>query len=249
MNLTRHSVPFAVEVSFRDVLRGNFEIDGLLSLETTSLLIEYRTSGIFGLDSSTPPLQSFHIAFGDLQDLEYRERIFGTTVILTPRRLAIIEGMPGMDGTVIKLSIKRKHHSKASELISEAQIAFSRSRTDSLNSIPFSLPSTSRDFAEIGGIVYLDDEFLVFEMQSGLPSGSRRNDQIVKIEPTALADIHLDRALLKDVLYIRPKKEQLLDIIPGDRVDALRLKINNTYRADVQLLVSDVLKRIKGVDV
>jgi len=242
MSFAVNSVPVSVDVSVSDVMRGILEIDGILTLEKESLLLEYRMSAIPGFDSAS--IESFRVAFDDIQDIEYRERIFGTSIILRPRRLAVIEAMPGDQRTEIKFKIKRKHRSAAAELVTDIQIAFARSRTDSLGSIPFSIPSASRNFAEVTGLVYLDDEFLVFEVQSGLPGGSRNKDDIVKIEPKELSDIRLNTALLKDVLYIRPKKEQLLEVIPGDRVEALRLKINNTYRSEVKRLVEEVQRKM-----
>ena len=237
-----HSVPVSVDVSVSDVMRGVMEIDGILTLEKDSLLLEYRMSGLPGFVSSS--IESFRVTFDDIQDVEYRERVFGAAIILRPRRLAVIEAMPGDQSTEIKLKIKRKHRSIAAELATDIQIAFARSRTDSLGSIPFSIPSASQHFSEVTGLIYLDDEFLVFELQSGLPGLSRNSDDIIKIEPKALAHIHLNTALLKDVLYIRPKKEQLLTVIPGDRVEAVRLKINNTYRSEVKRLVEAVRRKM-----
>jgi hypothetical protein len=235
------SVPFSIEVGVGDILNGILEIDGLLSFEHDTILLEYRTSVIPGFSSSGAPLKSIRIPLSDLQDIDYREKVFLTKVTFTPRRLSTIEGVPGDHSTDLKLRIKRKNRQRAAALVSEIQIAFARTRHSSIGSIPFLMPKASKDFTEVGGLLYTEDEFLVFELQAGISGGSRKSDQIVKIEKTAIRDISLSEALLKDVVSIQPKRQQLLDVIPGDHVDSVRLKVNSSYRSDVKALIRDIL--------
>lgn len=241
MNGLVRSVPFSIEVGVGDVLNGILEIDGLLSFEKDTLLLEYRTSVIPGFSLSGAPLKTVRLLLSDLQDIDYREKVFSTRITFTPRRLSMIEGIPGDHSTDLKLRVKRRNRHRAAELISEIQIAFAKERHDSIGSIPFLMPTASKDFTEVGGLLYTEDEFLVFELQSGMSGGSRKKDQIVKIEKKAIHYISLNEALLKDVVSIQPKKQRLLDVIPGDHVDSIKLKVNSAYRSDVKTLIRSVL--------
>ena len=234
------SVPFSIDASVSDILNGILEIDGLLTYEGDELILEYRTGLMPGKSSFGTPLQTCRIRLEDVQDIEYREKVFSTRITLTPRRLAVIDDLPGDHSTEITLKIKKKYRRRAAALASDIQLDFARNRHDSVRSIPFLMPTASKDFAEIGGLLYTEDEFLVFEIQSGISGGSRKKDQIVKIEKKAIRFIDLSKAVLKDILSVQPKRQQLLDVLPGDHVDAVRLKINNTYRSEVERLIADV---------
>ena len=83
-----------------------------------------------------------------------------------------------------------------------------------MNSIPFELPDVG--LQEIRGKLYLDQEFLVFEVQVALIGEFNKEFQTIKIEPGALKEIHLDRGVIKDRLCIRPKKSDLLTAMPGE---------------------------------
>ncbi len=235
------SVPVSIDVSISDLSKGIFEIDGLLSFEDNELLLEYRTTQFMRRSDNGPRLKSCRIKLSDLQDVDYREKVFSTIMTFSPRRLTSIEGVPGDHSAGLTLHVKRKNRHKAAELISEIQLAFARNRHDITGSIPFIMPTASRQFTEIGGLLYTEDEFLVFELQSGITGGSRKKDQIVKIEKKAIRYISLRESLLRDVLSIQPKRHQLLNVIPGDHVDSIKLKINNSYRSEVESLIHDVL--------
>lgn len=111
-----------------------------------------------------------------------------------------------------------------------------------MRSIPFTLPDDG--FTEVNGTIYLDAEFLVFEVVTALLGEFDKEHQVIKIEPSALEYIYLDEGIFRDKLVIRPKKRDLLTAMPGTYVEALTLKIWNKHRTQAEQLVTDVLQRI-----
>lgn len=110
-----------------------------------------------------------------------------------------------------------------------------------MNSIPFRLPDVG--LREISGVVYLDQEFLVLEVEDALLGEVDREEQTVKVEPSAVQEIRLDRSVLGDKLCIRPKKRDLLRVMPGTYTDELCLKLRKKYRERAEQLVDDVRRR------
>ena len=114
-----------------------------------------------------------------------------------------------------------------------------------MSSIPFQLPDVG--LREISGSVYLDEEFLVFEVQDALLGEFDKEHQVIKIEPRALQEIRLDRGILRDRLYIRPKERDLLAVMPGTYQEELRFKIWNIHRGQAEQLVEEVQRRMEQV--
>lgn len=110
-----------------------------------------------------------------------------------------------------------------------------------MSGIPFQLPDIG--LREINGTVYLDDEFLVFEVEDAFIGEFDKEHMVIKVEPAALADIRLDRGIIRDRLYIRPKKRDLLTVMPGTYGEALPLKMWNTQRPRAERLVEAVRRR------
>jgi len=110
-----------------------------------------------------------------------------------------------------------------------------------MNEIPFQLPDIG--LREIHGTITLDDEFLVFRVEESLVGEFDKEQFTVKIEPAALADIRLDRGIVRDRICVRPKTRDLLAVIPGEYAEELQLKVWVTRRADAERLVHAVRRR------
>lgn len=110
-----------------------------------------------------------------------------------------------------------------------------------MTSIPFTLPDMG--LTEVKGLILLDDEFLVFELETALMGEFNKDTHTVKIEPAALQAVYLDHGLVRDQLCIRPKKRDLLDAMPGKYAGELRLKVWRKYRRDAEALVAAVQAR------
>ena len=109
-----------------------------------------------------------------------------------------------------------------------------------MRSIPFRLPDTDAGLTEIKGLLYLDDEFLVLEIETALLGEFRREQQVVKVEPAALEEVHLEHGVFRDRLRIRPRKRELLRVVPGKHLGELQLKIWKKYREPAERLVEAV---------
>ena len=110
-----------------------------------------------------------------------------------------------------------------------------------MHSIPFQLPDEG--LREISGSVYLDEDYLVFEVQDALMGEFDIDRQVIKIEPAALVAVRLDPGIIQDKLCIRPKKRDLFKVMPGTHYEELRLKIWSKYRGQAEQLVEEVRRR------
>ncbi len=107
--------------------------------------------------------------------------------------------------------------------------------------IPFHLPELKGGIVEAKGVMYLEDEFLVFEVESAVFGEFDKKKKLIKIEPRALEDVHYERRLIVDRLYIEPKEGELLEAMPGDFLSEVVLKIWVNHRSDAEALVSELL--------
>jgi hypothetical protein len=104
-----------------------------------------------------------------------------------------------------------------------------------MNRISFTLPDVG--LREIRGMVYLEEDFLVLKLDQALLGMIDAEKDIIKIDTNALRDLHVRRGLFRDRLVIRPKKSQLLDLVPGEHRDAVELRVRRKYRPDLMRLV------------
>lgn len=101
---------------------------------------------------------------------------------------------------------------------------------------------------EISGKVYLDDEFLVFDLQDALVGEFDKEYRTIKIEPAALEMVYIDRGVIRDRLCIRPKTSELLEAMPGSHGAEVCLKIWRTARKKAEALVGILIQRMSPED-
>ncbi|MGI9174834.1 MAG: hypothetical protein ACR2GR_05910 [Rhodothermales bacterium] len=217
----------------------------MLHFAKETVAFAYQTSG---LGAQTSKLETVLLRLDEIQEVELKNRMWGSKIVLHPKQLAPLERMPGAQGSVIAFSVKPKHQAEAEALVAQMQQAYSASPPTDLRSIPFRLPEADHGLTEITGLLYLDDEFLTFDVQTGLPGGSQKELQVIKVELAALAALRLDRGTLGDRLCIRPKTSDLLDAMPGTHQEELKLKLRKRHRADAEQPVYEVrrLQRMPG---
>ena len=114
-----------------------------------------------------------------------------------------------------------------------------------MDRIPFTLPDINYGLTEITGFLYLEQEFLVFEVETAVFGEFDKEQRIIKVEPSALEAVYLERGWLKDQLLIRPKKRELLEALPGDFASEVPLKIKRKHRRKTERLASILRKRAK----
>jgi len=246
MPLSNPNVAVSVEVSVAEVMRGIFEIEGLLSFEDEMVTFEYQATG---LRMKRSGIQIFQLPLDAIQDVKVKGRAFWTRLVVHPKRLASIEDMPGQSRNRIVFRVKSGYRKRALALASQIHGSQSQKPVKGPDSIPFELPEIDLGLREVTGGVYFDGEFLVFEVQTGFAGGSDKDLQVIKVEPAALAAIRLEHGSFKDQLYIQPKKRDLLVAMPGKHREALMLKIPTRYRQAVEELVEAVtLQGLLGHD-
>lgn len=101
--------------------------------------------------------------------------------------------------------------------------------------IPFEISHELAD--EITGLLYLEDGYLVFEIQVVAWGISKRPVEIVKAELGLIEHVRHQPGILKDSIFIVPKRAQLLEAIPGSHKGELRLKVKKSYRTEAEAFV------------
>lgn len=120
-----------------------------------------------------------------------------------------------------------------------------------MNRLEFTLPDVG--LREIGGLVWVEDGFVVIQLSNKLIGLVDEEKDIIKIEPTALRDIRIQKRPFKDRLILAPKRRDLLDAIPGKHANDVRLRIWRTKRSKTEQLIIDVKAlqqhaRLSGAD-
>ncbi len=235
------SVPVYVEATFPDVVRGIFKIEGTLRYSDQRLVFTYRTN-------ATPSRDSNEVVFdlAALREVELKTRRLTWSLVLRPRRLEVLEGLPGRSRDELVFKIARTHRSEASALVNHVLRVLAETNEEfdfPINSIPFQLPDVG--LREISGEIYLEDGYLVLDVVDALVGELDKDLQLIKIEPSAVKQIHLEPGLIADRLRIRPKKEDLLRLIPGTHQQELRLKIRKRDREEAEFLIHEV-RRLAG---
>ncbi len=237
-------VPISMEVSASEVLEGISEIKGTLTFSEGVIGFFYRTMNMAQKPSEGVTVP---ISLDDIQDVAFRERTVPMKIILYPRRLDVMKDMPGAKRDKMEFQVKRGQKKEALKWVSLIQNKLYEAGATGMESVPFQLSSTNLGFTEHSGLLYLDDEFLVFDILSGLSGISRGERQLIKIEPSALERVRLERRGFKHALLIKPKKMDLLDVVPGTFESEVKLKIaRRDYRA-ADRLVSRLQYLLTGV--
>lgn len=96
---------------------------------------------------------------------------------------------------------------------------------------------------EISGLTFLDDAFVVFEIQVKKWGLYKEPPETVKAEVGVIDSIRFEVGFFKDKVFVVPRKSELLQAIPGDHKGEIKLKVAKRYRAEAQQFVADVLLR------
>lgn len=242
MPLSDASVPVYVEPLPSELLEGAFEIKGVLSYAGDALTFEYRTRDY---KSEWSEVETLDLPLDQVREVEIKRGVPGAKILVHPTRLSTFEYVAGVSRNEIVFLVKLKHRRQAETLVALLQRVLLERQGAQTGSFPFQLPDTNFGLTENSGRLYLDDEFLVFEVSSGFSGMTNKKQHKVKIEPRALADIRLDHGLFKDRLVIRPKSRELFRAMPGmykDK-DTLTMTLWKKYRPDAERLVDEIRRR------
>ena len=99
------SVSFTIEPELADIRKGWISISGVLRVEPSAVVLEYRTS-IGTLEQSD--ISKRTVPLDDLIRVEYRRGVFSAKVILQGKSLAVFEGIPGCSDDRLVLTVARR---------------------------------------------------------------------------------------------------------------------------------------------
>lgn len=225
-------VPITIEVSTSEVLQGIGEIHGTLEATEEGVLLSYRTKNFLG---SLSNVHRVTIAVDDLRDVEYSKTAIGAKIILRPRRLEIMEHLPGDTTREVVFKIKRADRTVADRLASYLKYRLFEQAFDA-DAVPFTLPDKHMGFTEVSGVAYLEDAFLVLDILEHSAAGSTEDHHIIKIELRALLRVQYNPGVIKDVFMIRPKGPELLEALPGKNAVEVELSVRRKHRASAEAL-------------
>lgn len=233
-----NEIDITIEVNAADLLDGVSEIHGSIGHDSEALVLSiYRKKllgGVKGDETLSLPLK-------DIQDIKLKKGPVSTKLLVYPKRLNIIEAVPGHHGDQLKFQIKRNDRKYAEAFAASLRAAIYEATEEGLDSVPFKLEDTNMGFTEHSGVLYMEEEFLVFDIQSGLKGVTRPTRQQVKVEPKAISGIRLKQGTTKDTLFIKPKKSKLLVAIPGDHEREVKLKIKKKHRVAVERIIQRIV--------
>ncbi len=233
------SVPATLDVSVSDVVRGTFGMEGDLAFNGSALAFTFVRKGI-GNRVSDP--QTLHLPLDGLRAVELRRGLPGATITVYPASLVVLEGLPGATPGKLVFKVKAADRARAAALAARVQQAL----TDAGPRVPFSPPETGFRLTQRTGLLFLEGEFLVFEVGVGMAGFFQDAPEVVKIECRALAEVAYRRGLRSDQLVVRPKTRALIEALAGGDADTLVLAIPRKHRADAEQLAHETRRLMRA---
>jgi len=111
-----------------------------------------------------------------------------------------------------------------------------------VSSVPFTLPDAG--LREVAGTIYLENDLIILEIETTLMGEWDPENKTIEIEPGALVEVRHERGFFRDGLVLRPRKRDLLSVVPGSHKEALKLKIKKRYREAAASLATAIQRMI-----
>lgn len=114
------AIPFEVDL-------GTSSVQGIVRLEKTHLVVEWRTFNLFGAPKDE--LAAIEVPYDQLDSVECEKRLGGARLVIMARSAASFGRFPLAQGTIttLKANVKRKHKSDAEVLAAEATLRIAES--------------------------------------------------------------------------------------------------------------------------
>ena len=106
-----------------------------------------------------------------------------------------------------------------------------------MHSVPFQISEVHGGLTEGHGVAYVDDEYLVLEVQTSFLGMFKRDPRTYRIDLTDLESVRYRRGLWKDKLRLRTLTLDVLDPIPGVQKGELCLHFARKHRPGVDVLL------------
>jgi hypothetical protein len=95
----------------------------------------------------------------------------------------------------------------------------------------------------VSGLLFLEEEFVVLEIQVVNFGLIKKQPEKVKAEYALVDSIRFEPGLFSDRIIIVPKKVEVLDAVPGSYKGEIVLKIEKRYRDDARRVVTETERR------
>ena len=104
-------------------------------------------------------------------------------------------------------------------------------------SVPFEIQEVHGGLTEAHGAAYVDEEYLVLEVQTAFLGLFKRDPEVYRIDLTDLEDVRYKKGLRKDRVTLRTRPLDRLTDIPGARKGELCLCFARKDRAGLDVLL------------
>ncbi len=115
-----------------------------------------------------------------------------------------------------------------------------------MHRLPFTLPDVG--LREVKGFVSLEGEFLIIDLETAVAGIMDKEETTIKVAPSALHEAWLKTGMVRDKLFLAPKKVDLLKAVPGDHTREVALRIPRKHRLDTEDFVDELNRRIETVE-
>ncbi len=110
-----------------------------------------------------------------------------------------------------------------------------------MTSVPFMTNEAHGGLTMVRGTFGVDDEDVVFEVQTSLLGLFKRAPHTYRFDLTDLEEVHHRRGLLRDTLCIRTQPMDRATQVPGSKDGTLTLRVKRQHRRDLD----HVLQRLQ----
>lgn len=235
----RYSMSASIDPSLRDVLRGVFKIEGELRCLGDRLEYRYRKSGFRrGTD-----IETWSMGFDDIRELRHRNLGYESQIVVAPRRLGVLEGLPGDIETTIKFKVPKSDRAAARDLA-----AFVRGELDErdeyeIAGVPFRIPELDSGLNEVRGVMHLEPGFVVLDIESGLSGLTSMDRYVVKVASESVEEMRLKRGVVYDRVTLRVADDAQYEDLPWPVAGKLVLRIGRRHRSETDSIVRVVEMR------
>ncbi len=115
-----------------------------------------------------------------------------------------------------------------------------------MHRLPFTLPDVG--LREVKGFVSLEEEFLVIDLETAVAGIVDKEETVIKVAPSALADVWLKTGFVRDRLCLAPRRVDLLKAVPGDHAREVALRVPRKYRLAAEDFVDELGRRIEAAE-
>lgn len=124
------AVPFTVQPTVSDVVGGVLRAAGRVRYAEGRLVLELRTTN-HAMQAS--PVRAHAVDLADLRAVDYRRGTLAGRIVLRANRVGALDGLPGVEGDVLPLTVPRSERDAADALVARLRLDLSERRRHALD--------------------------------------------------------------------------------------------------------------------